>query len=79
AQTADVPLRGQPVRSMGLPRTWHAHSAAMLGWERREDRSDRLNGVFLLGGYRDLFNPNYGALALSPELYVRAGEETDGG
>lgn len=79
AQPAALPLRGERIRSMGLPSKWKAHSGAMLGWERRDDADDRLNGVFFMGAYRDLLNPNYGAFAIVPEAYLRAGDETDGG
>ena len=51
---------------MGLPKTWTAHGGAMLGWERRDDLDDQLNGVFFLGAYHDLMNPE--ALILTLQL-----------
>lgn len=79
AQPAALPMRGERTKSMGLPRHWLAHGGGMLGWERRDDQDDDVSGVFFLGAYRDLANPNYGALAVVPEIYLRADDEGDGG
>jgi hypothetical protein len=77
AQPATVPARGELVKSMGLPKKWQPYGGLMLDWERRGD--DELGGQLLAGLYRDLANPNYGALGLVGEGYVRSANDWDGG
>jgi hypothetical protein len=69
AQVAEVPDRGHPIESMGLPHRYEVHTGALMNWERRGE--DALGAEALLGVYRSTANPSFGALGLMGEGYLR--------
>lgn len=76
AQPATIPAKGELIQSMGQPRKWQPYIAGMLDWDRL---SDKTGGQFVGGLYRDLANPNYGALAMVGEGYVSTVNEGEAG
>jgi hypothetical protein len=76
AQPATIPIEGEPLKSMGHPKKWQPYVGGMVDWSRV---TDDVGGQFLAGLYRDLMNPNFGALALVGEGYYTALDEADGG
>jgi hypothetical protein len=76
AQPATVPMEGEPIVSMGQPKKWPPYLGLMFDSARR---TDEVGGQLLAGVYRDLMNPNLGALALVGEGYVTTTNDYDGG
>jgi hypothetical protein len=79
ADNSAMPAEGGMIRSMGFPKRWMPR----LGGSYILDRSgnDGRGGAELnLSVYRDILNPNLGALGLVTELYGgMAGEDSRGG
>ncbi len=67
------------VRSMSSPVYWKPHAGLSLTWNQFGD-TDRIEGEFRLGIYKDLLNPAIGAFGLNLEGYAGSfAHEFDGG